>query len=137
MKRIREIKPSALTMLWMVVVFIGAGWGGYALADLQDFNGFKGRSYHAKYYEKGRCETCHAVKEPTGYPADDACLKCHDLDEIVAATARADEEETWQNPHNNLHYGTEVPCVECHGEHSNKEPMCANCHKFEYPNHVY
>ena len=48
-----------------------------------------------------------------------------------------DEEDRWQKPHDNLHYGHDVPCVECHGEHTSKAPLCANCHNFEYAGHEY
>lgn len=135
MRTTRPVKSSTLVLLTSLLAGLVAG--GYALASLEDYNGIQGRSYHARYHEKGRCTACHAEKEPTGYPEDDACLKCHDMEELVAATARTAEDELWQNPHNNLHYGMEVPCTECHGEHSNKAPMCANCHNFEYPNHEY
>lgn len=137
MRTLKGLRPSALSLLIATLIVGGVGVGGYAIASLEQFDGIQGRSYHARHYEKGRCEACHVEKEPTGYPPDDACLKCHEMDEIVAATARTAEDEVWQNPHNNLHYGTEVPCSECHGEHSNKAPMCTNCHNFEYPNHIY
>ncbi len=134
MRNRREIaRTSRFSVAIVAVAALVAG--GYAWGELQDFDGMKGRSYHARMYERGRCESCHGVKQPSGYPEDGACLKCHETEELVEATARDSEEDKWQNPHNNLHYGTEVPCVECHGEHSNKEPLCADCHNFDYPNH--
>jgi hypothetical protein len=109
----------------------------YANGELQEYEGIDGRSYHAEMHEKGKCRTCHGVTDPEGYPEDGRCLRCHEVDELVAATMPADEEDRWQNPHDNLHYGVDVPCVECHGEHSNKAPLCANCHNFDYPDHEY
>lgn len=79
------------------------------------------------------CKTCHQGA-PKGYPADDACQACHDVDDLAQQTARP-EEDKWQNPHNNLHYGKDIPCVECHSEHSTKPPMCDQCHTFKYPAH--
>ena len=84
------------------------------------------------YHEDLDCESCHTDPKQT-FPADFVCLDCHDSDEVVAATERP-EEEKWQNPHNNLHYGKDVPCMECHGEHETGEILCDRCHSFEYPN---
>lgn len=128
MTTFRGLAVTAVT----AVALIGAT---FAYGELRDFDGIEGREYHARMYEKGRCETCHGTAQPAGYPEDGACLKCHRMDELVAATAREAEDEQGQNPHDNLHYGQDVPCVECHGEHSSKEPLCADCHNFDYPNH--
>lgn len=123
---------SALAMVTAALLL-----GAVAYGDLQDYDGLKGRSYHAEMHEKGKCRTCHGVAEPDGYPEDQRCLRCHDVEELAEATQPETEEDRWQNPHNNLHYGMDVPCVECHGEHSNKAPLCANCHNFDYPNHQF
>lgn len=90
------------------------------------------RDYHEMVYDSG-CKTCHdqGIKN---MPSDQACSQCHDIDELAVETARQGDEE-WQNPHNNLHYGKEVPCTECHGEHTPKQVLCSNCHTFEYPKH--
>ena len=106
--------------------------GAHAHGELKEYTEIAGQSYHAEMHEKGRCRNCHGVKEPEGYPDDDACFRCHETDEIVVATMPEADEDRWQNPHDNLHYGTDVPCVECHGEHTNKAPLCANCHNFDY-----
>lgn len=92
------------------------------------------REYHEWIYEDG-CKTCHD-KGTKQYPSDDSCLECHDRDELAESTARKGD-ELWQNPHNNLHYGKELPCVECHGEHQKKKPICANCHTFKFDKHQY
>ena len=134
-------KVLVLVVLAVCFVIIGvASTTGHAESEsetLQRFDRIDGRSFHALQYQQGRCQACHSEQRPRGYPEDDACEACHSVEEVVASTARAAEDEIWQNPHNNLHWGTEVPCVECHGEHSAKEPICADCHTFDYPNHKY
>jgi hypothetical protein len=126
-----------MTSLVATLAVLLLGWLAFgalnvAYGELEEFDGIQGQSHHAHLYKRGRCEACHETKQPTGYPADDACVQCHDLEGLIEATARDSEEEKWQNPHNNLHYGAEVPCVECHGEHSTKESLCADCHNFDY-----
>jgi hypothetical protein len=111
--------------------------GAYAYGELKEYAGIDGQSYHAEMHEKGRCRACHGVNEPESYPEDGSCLRCHEFEEIVAATIPETEEDRWQNPHDNLHYGKDVPCVECHGEHTNKAPLCANCHNFDFSDHEY
>ena len=113
--------------------------GSMSFGELRDFNGLMGRDYHERLHMRGRCEACHesaeSAEEVSGFPEDGSCLDCHRMERLVAATARELEDEKWQNPHDSLHYGRDVPCVECHGEHSSKEPLCADCHNFDYPNH--
>ncbi|GGI97584.1 cytochrome c [Shewanella hanedai] len=90
------------------------------------------RDYHKEVIGKD-CKACHdnGIKQ---FPSDQACLQCHDVDDLAEQSARS-EEDKWQNPHNNLHYGKELPCVECHGEHVAKKPICSNCHTFKYDKH--
>ncbi|WP_394130786.1 cytochrome c3 family protein [Shewanella maritima] len=90
------------------------------------------RDHHKEMIGKD-CKACHdnGIKQ---YPSDQACLQCHDVDELAKQTARS-EEDKWQNPHNNLHYGKELPCQECHSEHETKQPMCNNCHTFKFDKH--
>lgn len=90
---------------------------------------FMGRAYH----DGLSCTDCHdaGVKN---FPSDFACISCHDMEALVEATTRP-EEDKWQNPHNNLHYGKDVPCMECHGEHKEMKPLCQGCHNFKYPNY--
>lgn len=116
-----------------LVLFIGGvSLGGETLTQFGDV---KGRSFHAELYEEQPCTACHNTEKPTAFPADDVCLTCHDLEDVVAATARV-EDEKWQNPHNNLHYGKDVPCMECHGEHETRKPLCQGCHSFKYPKYI-
>ncbi|WP_035416337.1 cytochrome c3 family protein [Ferrimonas kyonanensis] len=90
----------------------------------------QGRSYHLSNYEMG-CKTCHdrGMRKP---PSDSLCQDCHDLEELINQTSN--HEKPWKNPHNNMHYGKKVPCIECHGEHQPKQPLCSNCHNFEFNN---
>lgn len=124
---------AAAVLVFASLLVLGADPAG----QLKDYDGIDGRAYHAEMHEKGKCRSCHGVKEPEGYPDDDGCDRCHDIEELVSATMPEADEDRWQNPHDNLHYGTDVPCVECHGEHTNKAPLCANCHNFEYSRHLY
>ncbi|MBR9728872.1 cytochrome c3 family protein [Shewanella intestini] len=80
------------------------------------------------------CKACHdhGIKQ---FPSDEACLKCHNIDDLVKASKRP-EEDKWQNPHNNLHYGKDLPCQECHAEHKTKKPLCSNCHTFKFDKHI-
>lgn len=103
-----------------------------ATETLQQFDEVKGRSYHASLHKRNSCKSCHDSSNTSDFPADFVCLKCHDGQELIQATSRP-EDEKWQNPHNNLHYGTDVPCMECHGEHQESEPLCDGCHSFDYP----
>jgi len=106
----------------------------FAGETLQKFGDQDGRSYHSDSYESDSCDDCHANSEPETFPADFICMDCHDGEDLIEATSRP-EDERWQNPHNNLHYGQDVPCMECHGEHEQKKPLCAGCHSFKYANY--
>lgn len=121
-----------LLLLAAIVLFVA----GSVIAGetLKQFDGVSGRSYHADLYEDKSCDSCHTNAEPETFPADFICLDCHDSNELVEATARP-EDEKWQNPHNNLHYEKDVPCMECHGEHQESKPLCAGCHPFDFPNY--
>lgn len=121
---------SKSILLALVVLFITTS--SFASETLKQFNDVTGRTFHSDSYEGKSCNDCHDSKQPLSLPADDACLSCHDLDDLVASTARAQGEEL-QNPHDNMHYGKETPCMECHAEHQESKPMCAGCHSFKYP----
>jgi len=123
---------SKVFLVAAVAVFV-AGMS-FAEETLQQFGDIKGRSYHADLYDGESCSSCHDDSQASKFPADFVCLDCHDLEELIQATSRP-EEEKWQNPHNNMHYGKDVPCMECHGEHQESKPLCAGCHFFDYPNY--
>ncbi|WP_299796731.1 cytochrome c3 family protein [uncultured Shewanella sp.] len=90
------------------------------------------RDFHETVYDSG-CKTCHD-QGINKLPSDDICQQCHDIDLLAKQTARQGHKE-WQNPHNNMHYGKNVPCMECHGEHKPKEPLCAQCHNINFKKH--
>jgi hypothetical protein len=121
-------KSFLLAMLIMMVAGIAV-----AESTLEQFDGIKGRSFHGSFYGGKSCTVCHESNTPRNLPPNDACLNCHGLDDLIEATKRPAGEEV-QNPHDNLHWGKDVPCMECHGEHQQKKPMCAGCHSFDYPN---
>lgn len=104
----------------LAAIVLSASTGAYA-KDIKDWHdGFK-------------CKDCHD-QGMQSYPSDQSCLQCHDVDDLADATKRSGDEE-WQNPHNNLHYGKELPCVECHSEHQEAgtyKPLCLDCHTFKY-----
>lgn len=121
----------------VILLFFAGAHSGTAestLSTLTMHGDMQGRDYHAALYRGKPCVACHATSEPAALPADDVCLKCHQLEKLVTATARP-ESEVWQNPHNNLHWGKDVPCMECHGEHRESKPLCQGCHSFDYPNY--
>ncbi|WP_240473402.1 cytochrome c3 family protein [Ferrimonas senticii] len=91
-----------------------------------------GRDFHAMNYDDG-CKSCHDQGIRI-QPSDKACEQCHDVNDLAEATQRSGD-EVHQNPHNNLHYGKETPCTECHGEHEAKAPLCADCHTFKFDAH--
>jgi hypothetical protein len=125
------MKPQIKIVFVALVVMFAAGIS-VAGESLQQFGEKKGRSYHADLYDGNSCDSCHDNANPESFPKDFVCAECHDIDELVQSTSRSDDEK-WQNPHNNMHYGQDIPCMECHGEHQVNKPLCAGCHSFKYP----
>jgi hypothetical protein len=60
----------------------------YANGELQEYEGIDSRSFLAEMHEKGKCRTCHGVTNPEGYREDGRCLRCHEVDLLVAATCQ-------------------------------------------------
>ena len=92
-----------------------------------------GRSYHQDIYDS--CKNCHdqGIKIQ---PSDNSCQSCHELEDLIAQTSSPNDNIKSHNPHDNFHYGTDVPCTECHGEHEYKPPLCSNCHSnLKFKNH--
>ncbi len=119
-----------IIVVMLSLVFVASiAWGE---STLKKYGDVEGRTFHANLYKDSKCTSCHGPKGAVGLPADDVCLKCHDLEKLVVSTARP-EEDKWQNPHNNLHWGKEMPCMECHSEHQEGKPFCQGCHSFKYP----
>lgn len=125
MKSYRNIYAFVVLLIFISGTCIAAG------STLKQFDGIEGRSYHADFYEDKSCDSCHDSEKPLTLPKDDACLQCHDQAELIKSTSRSKKEE-WQNPHNNMHYGKDVPCMECHGEHQSRKNLCEGCHSFKY-----
>lgn len=122
-----------LTAAAVLALTFGAQAGELtADASLTKMGMKQGRDYHSMNYDSG-CDSCHdnGIKNR---PSDNACESCHDVDELAQATVRTGD-EAHQNPHDNLHYGKEVPCAECHGEHQAKQPICNDCHTFKFDKH--
>ncbi len=130
----RTISNLLLASTTMVLLL---GANSLAYGELKEFSGIEGRTFHEFMYRTDNCSSCHGVDDPVGYPEDGTCITCHSVDRLVEETMSESEEDRWQNPHDSLHWGRDVPCVECHGEHSNKAPLCADCHNFDYPGHQY
>lgn len=123
---------SQLKVYFVIVTALFFVGSVLATETLQQFGDNKGRSYHADLYELDACDSCHGNAKPTTFPADFVCFDCHDGDDLNQATSHP-EDEKWKNPHNNMHYGKDVPCMECHGEHQESKLLCAGCHSFDYP----
>jgi hypothetical protein len=127
------MKPQMILTVFIIsALAVFTAENTFSAGALKQFGDHMGRSHHALLYKRQACDSCHENSEPTAFPADFVCLDCHDEVELVQATARL-EDEKWQNPHNNMHYGKDVPCMECHGEHRESELLCAGCHSFDYP----
>ena len=123
------MKFNIKTCILFVMLFFTA-YSGLKAQSEQNKLELEGKAYH----EGLACEDCHTNAEPITYPADFVCFDCHDSEKLVAATAQI-EEDKWQNPHNNLHYGKDVPCMECHGEHQTRKHLCDGCYHFKYLNY--
>jgi len=125
MKSYINISVLAIVLILVSGVCLAAG------NTLKQFGDIKGRSFHADLYADKSCDSCHDSNSPLTLPKDDTCLQCHDQEELIKTTSRSKKEE-WQNPHNNMHYGKDVPCMECHGEHEPRKALCDGCHSFKY-----
>jgi hypothetical protein len=73
------------------------------------------------------CRECHEDKRPYSPVETGTCLKCHQLDELVAAPSRSEDRP---NPHKPPHEGTENDCSTCHHQHSRSELSCTQCHQY-------
>lgn len=120
-----------LTVALFATLFIGSAINVEA-KTLTKMGAKQGRVYHELLHEDG-CKSCHdqGLKLP---PSDNMCTECHDQQDLIEATAVKDKKHQWRNPHNNMHYGDKVPCIECHSEHKPKQPLCLNCHNFDFKN---
>ncbi|BCV67047.1 cytochrome c3 family protein [Shewanella carassii] len=103
-------------------------------------NAMKIKDYHKEVMtaENGRvdCAACHGDAKRKTIPDATACEACHGTPEDVAKqTARPANagHDVEPNPHDSLHYGTDLPCTYCHQEHKESKVYCNQCHEFTYP----
>lgn len=85
---------------------------------------------------KVECAVCHGDAKRKTIPKVSECQSCHgDSEEVAALTARDENagHDVEPNPHDSLHYGTDLPCTYCHQEHKESKVYCNECHEFAYP----
>lgn len=103
-------------------------------------NAFGVKDYHKEVMTgdngKVECAACHGDAKRKTIPDAAACEACHGTPADVAEmTKRADPHDikVEPNPHDSLHYGTDLPCTYCHMEHKESKVYCNQCHEFTYP----
>lgn len=103
-------------------------------------NAMKLKDYHKEIMTddsgKIECAACHGDVKRKTIPEVSACESCHGTaDDVAALTKRpADAGHTVEpNPHDSMHYGTDLACTYCHQEHKKSKVYCNQCHEFEYP----
>jgi hypothetical protein len=78
-----------------------------------------------KHSAKGlNCAVCHQENPPAKAVPSSKCESCHGDNEAMSKVTVSDD----PNPHYN-HVGN-VPCTECHKNHSDSVLMCNECHAF-------
>ncbi|HIF9380906.1 TPA: cytochrome c3 family protein [Photobacterium damselae] len=148
------MKQSYLTILFAIFTFL---LGGYTQADTSQDTRYQPtisekiqhwistkegkktvKPYHQAVHQNGEtnCALCHTSNTPTLPPKDKNCLACHGSPEQIAALTERNKNSDHYiepNPHNSVHYGTDLSCTACHKEHQKSVIYCNNCHKFSYP----
>lgn len=83
---------------------------------------------------KADCSVCHDTSKKITTPSETACLSCHGTkQDLVDLTKRKTKDHSVEpNPHESLHYGTDLSCTYCHSEHKESKVYCNNCHEFDY-----
>lgn len=82
------------------------------------------------------CAVCHGDAKRKTIPDVATCTGCHGSPEEVAKQTQRPEgagHSVEPNPHNSLHYGTDLSCTYCHQEHNESKVYCNQCHEFTYP----
>jgi len=82
------------------------------------------------------CTACHGDVKRKTIPDAAVCANCHGSPQDVAKLTQRPEEaghSVEPNPHDSLHYGTDLPCTYCHQEHKESKVYCNQCHEFTYP----
>lgn len=82
---------------------------------------------HAHGLAGENCASCHGSGKPTAVGTD-KCVSCHDLDKLVASTAKVKP----KNPHTSPHYGKELDCDNCHVQHGRSVNFCNDCHEYDF-----
>ncbi|ADN77336.1 tetraheme cytochrome c [Ferrimonas balearica DSM 9799] len=97
------------------------------------------KSYHQEMFTSADgsvdCQACHGDQKPFSAPATETCLGCHGpMEDLVDSTKRPGHGAEFEpNPHDSLHYGTDLNCAYCHAEHKKPQVYCNQCHEFKYP----
>lgn len=82
---------------------------------------------HAHGLAGQTCASCHGSGKPAPV-ATAKCTSCHDLDKLVAKTAKVKP----KNPHTSPHYGKDLDCDNCHLQHGKSVNFCNDCHEFDF-----
>ena len=114
---------SAILMLSVSLVF---SLGNAAEKDTKTF-----QPWHKRL--STQCIKCHQQEKPTKAIGAFKCAECHETPENMA---KETAELGTRNPHTSIHYGTALPCEECHKEHSEPFNLCFEaCHR-TWPNTI-
>jgi Cytochrome c3 len=74
---------------------------------------------------------CHGGKSPKAV-SKLLCADCHGSPQDMARKTAALK---IRNPHISVHFGTSLPCEECHKEHRASYNYCTACHR-TWPNKI-
>jgi hypothetical protein len=89
---------------------------------------------HKPYHKDlaGQCALCHGAQSPKSVTRL-LCTDCHGSPEDMARKTAA---LNLRNPHTSIHFGTSLPCEECHKEHRAAYNYCTeSCHR-TWPNRI-
>lgn len=74
------------------------------------------------------CADCHGKGRPEAKAKPEACVRCHEMDALIARTAQAKD----HNPHADQH-GYAANCNLCHHQHKPSKNYCLTCHSYNWP----
>lgn len=107
------------------VVFVLLGLFSGSHGTSQEVKKFSLPAPHAK--SGVHCFDCHQEEKPTKKAVGpDSCMVCHGDYPAMKATTK----HVKPNPHDS-HLG-EIPCTECHRQHSPPVVKCLDCHAGKY-----
>ncbi|MCL1041436.1 cytochrome c3 family protein [Shewanella marisflavi] len=111
-----------------------------ALLSVPSAQAMKLKDYHKEIMtnEQGKveCSACHGEAKRKSIPKMSACESCHGTAAEMAELTKRPEgagHSVEPNPHDSLHYGSDLPCTYCHQEHKESKVYCNQCHEFKYP----